>query len=370
MIPSGRSLHVFPACYRGCLMPNTDTNTESAERGEQRLGGSDAGPLSVEANPLPRWILINGNRWVVSAVALILAGFGLVGIGVVWTDELATLFTEEQVVQTIILALFSGVILLVSIAVSVNSIVLSQEITSLGDQEAEIDETFSFRDSVKEHTDADVSPARPAAFLQVIFDAIRTDVQELHNSISNDNSALRTQVGKIRRDIENQVESVEDPLEKGEFGTAAVLFAGIQYDYSRQVYSIRQLRVEHEETLTDTQTEKIDELVTTLKYFTIGREYFKTLYFKRELANLSRGLLVISFPSLIFVTYAILSVSAGLIPDFSLFGVPSIIWFVGFSYIVGLAPYALFSAYILRTSTIAVKTLAAGPFILNDDDST
>ena len=351
-------------------MSDTDTYSESAGQGDQRIGESETGPLAVEVNPLARWILINGNRWVVSAVALILTGLGLVGIGVVWTDELATLFTEEQVIQTLLTALFSGIILLVSIAVSVNSIVLSQEITSLGDQEEEIDDTFSFRDSVQEHTEADVSPARPAAFLQVIFDAIRTDVQELHSSVSNENSALRDQIREVKHDIENQVGDAEDGLEKGEFGTAEVLFAGIRYDYSRQVYSIRQLRVEHEETLTDSQQEKIDELLTTLKYFTIGREYFKTLYFKRELANLSRGLLVISFPSLVFMTYAILSLSAGLIPEFSLIATPSVIWVVGFTYIVGLAPYALFSAYILRTSTISAKTLAAGPFILEYDGPT
>ncbi len=327
--------------------------------------------MSVEANPLSRWILVSGNRWVVSAVALALVGLGFVGSGVIWSDELVTLFTEEQVVQTILIALFSGIILLVSIAVSVNSIVLSQEITALGEQEEEVDETFSFRDSVREQSEADVSPARPAEFLQVIFDTIRTNVRDLHNSIPNDNVALSSRAEAIKDDIVRQVGEVEDRLERGAFGTSEVLFAGIQYDYSRQVYAVRQLRVEHEETLTDSQRERIDELLTTLKYFTIGREYFKTLYFKRELANLSRGLLVISFPALVYLAYAILSLRAGLLPEFSILGIPSIIWFVGFTYVVGMAPYTLFSAYILRTATISIKTLAAGPFILGgSDDST
>lgn len=349
-------------------MPDTDTHTKSAGQSKQRTSESEAGPVSLEANPLSRWILVNGNRWVVSAVALVLVGLGFVGSGVIWSDELVTLFTEEQVVQTILLALFSGIILLVSIAVSVNSIVLSQEITALGDQEEEIDETFSFRDSVREQTDADVSPARPAEFLQVIFDAIRTNVQELHNSIPHDNVAVNSQAEIIKDDIVSQVRKVEDRLEKGEFGTSEVLFAGIQYDYSRQVYAIRQLRVEHEETLTNSQREIIDDLLTTLKYFTIGRAYFKTLYFKRELANLSRGLLVISFPAIVYLAYAILALRAGLLPEFSILGIPSIIWFVGFTYIIGMAPYTLFSAYILRTATISIKTLAAGPFILSSSE--
>ena len=348
-------------------MSSTDTHTESAGQSEQRTGESEEGRVSVDTNPLLQWILVNGNRWVVSAVALVFVGLGFVGSGVVWPDELVTLFTEGQVVQTILLALFSGIILLVSIALSVNSIVLSQEITALGDQEEEIEETFSFRDSVREQTNADVSPARPSEFLQVISDAIRTNIQELSNSTSNDNVALNSQTEIIKNDIIDQVRDVEDRLEKA-FGISEVMFAGIQYDYSRQLYAIRQLRVEHEETLTDSQREKIDELLTTLKYFTIGREYFKTLYFKRELANLSRGLLVISFPAIVYLVYATLSLRAGLLPEFSILGIPSIIWFVGFAYIVGMGPYTLFSIYVLRTATISIRTLAAGPFILDSSD--
>lgn len=349
-------------------MPDAEAHTESVVREEGHASETGAGPTSIEGNPLHRWILIGGNRWVVSGVALALVGLGLVAIGVVWTDEIVALFTEDQVIQTILITLLSGVILLVSIAVSVNSIVLSQEITSLGDQEEAIDETFSFRDSVREHTDADVSPARPAKFLQVIFDAIRTDVRELLDSVPDDDTVLHARIEELRDDIVSQVSEVEGRLEKGKFGTSEVLFAGIEYDYSRQVYAARRLRIEHEDALTESQVEKIDELLTGLKYFTIGREYFKTLYFKREMANLSRNLLVISFPAIVFLSYALVSLRAGLIPDVPILSVPSIVLFVGFTYIAGLAPYTLFSVYVLRTATISIKTLAAGPFILKSSD--
>lgn len=324
--------------------------------------------MVVETNRPLQWVLIDGNRWVVSTIALLLAGVGFVASGLIWSDELVTLFREEQVVQTILIALFSGIILLVSIALSVNSIVLSQEITALGDQEEEIDRTFSFRNSVREHTNADVSPAHPGAFLQAIFNAIRTNAQELSSNLSDSDQELESRAEIIKDDIIAQVRDVEERLENAS-GISEVMFAGIQYDYSGQIYAIRQLQVEHEETLTEDQRETINELLITLKYFTIGQEYFKTLYFKRELANLSRGLLVISFPALVYLVYAILSLRAGLLPEFSILGVPSIIWFVSFTYIIGMVPYTLFSAYVLRTATISVRTLAAGPFILDSGNS-
>lgn len=275
-----------------------------------------------------------------------------------------TLFTETQVIQTVFISLLSGIILLVSIAVSVNSIVLSQEITSLGDQEEEINETFAFRDSVQEYTHTNTSPARPAAFLQVIFEAIQRNAEALLDSVPAEDTALHDQVESLRDDIVLQVGAVENRLERGEFGTSEVLFAGIQYDYSRQVHAARRLRAEHEDELSESQKEKVDDLLTVLKYFTIGREYIKTLYFKREMANLSRGLLAISFPALVFLSYALLSLRAGLIPEVAILGIPSLILFVGFTYIAGLAPYTVFSAYIFRSATISIKTLAAGPFIL------
>lgn len=344
-------------------MERIKSHTESVDRSERSGGESETGLVSVEENPLQQWILISGNRWVVSGVALSLVGLGLVAITELWTDELVTLFTESQVVQTILITLLSGIILLVSIAVSVNSIVLSQEITALGEQEEAIDETFSFRDSVQEHTDANVSPARPAAFLQVIFDAIRTNVEKLLDTVE-DGSGLHTDIETLRNDVVSQVDEIGGRLDEGDFGTSEVLFAGIKYDYSGQVYAVRRLRTEYDDVLTDDQREQLDELLSVLKYFTIGREYFKTLYFKRELANLSRGLLVISFPAIVFLSYALLSIKAGLIPDVTILGMPSITLFVGFTYIAGLAPYTLFSVYVLRTATISVKTLAAGPFIL------
>lgn len=349
-------------------MDESSTRTRPEEVGEREVDFGTGSIASVEENPLMRWILISGNRWLVSAVALSLVVLGLLVLGVVWTDELRSLFTETQVIQPIFLALLSGVILLVSIAVSVNSIVLSQEITSLGEQEDRIDENFSFRDSVQTYTDASVSPARPAEFLRVIIEGIRGDAENLLDSVSDRDSELHERTEALTNDIIGQVQAVEDRLERGSFGTSDVLFAGINYDYSRQVYAARRLRAEHGDELTDVQQQKIDDLLTVLKYFTIGREYFKTLYFKRELAKLSRGLLLISFLAIVFLTYALLAVRAGLLPDISIFGIPTVVLFIGLFYTVGLSPYTLFSAYVLRSATISIETLAAGPFILEDDE--
>ena len=53
-------------------------------------------------------------------------------LGTIWTFEMSRILTETPAVQTILTSLLSGNILLVSIVVSINSIVLSHDITSVG----------------------------------------------------------------------------------------------------------------------------------------------------------------------------------------------------------------------------------------------
>lgn len=314
------------------------------------------------------WILVSGNRWILTSLSLTVVGLGFLGFGALWTDEFVTLFTEAAVVQALLITFLSGIILLVSIAVSINAVVLSQEITALGEQEEQIDETFSFRDDVREATDASVSPARPAEFLRIVLDAIRTDAEILRASEGDATTDIGDTVTIVTDDIIRQVDAVTGRLERGSFGTSEVLLAGMDYDYSWQVYALRRLQVEHSDVLSEDVLEQIEELLSVLKYFSIGREYFKTLYFKRELANLSRALLVVAFPSIVVLSFTLLAIRAGVVPALSVLGVPSIVLVVGFAYILGLAPYTLFSAYVLRSATITSETLAAGPFILDGND--
>ncbi|MFC4450515.1 hypothetical protein [Halorussus aquaticus] len=323
--------------------------------------------VQPDENWLKRWLLLGGNRILVSVVALFLVLLGFVGLGVGWTAQMTELMTETEIVQTLLFTLLSGTILLVSIAVSINSVVLSQEITSLGDQEEEIEESFSFRRGIQDYTDSDVSPSKPAEFLLAIVRAVRDHAEDLQTTVQGQDSMLERQVETFSDDVARQVGEIEERLETGQFGTSEVLMAGLDYDYSWQVYAAQRLRAEHRADLSDEQLQVLDDIDEILKQFTTGREYFKTLYFKREMANLSRYLLLVAFPTIVSISYVLLALRAQLIPNVSPLGIPSIVVFIGLAYVVGIAPFTLFTAYVLRSATIAHRTLAAGPFTLERD---
>lgn len=349
-------------------MSGTNNDIVPDEEIDNRVDAVKGTLLHAEENTLKRWILLAGSRGTVTFVSLLLVMLGFIVIGVLWTTEITRLMTEAKVVETLLFTLLSGTILLVSVAVSINSIVLSQEIKPIGDQKDDIEQSLEFRRATKSLTNSAVSPAQPAAFLLTVLEAVQNHAEDFRSTVPDDNSLFREQVNTFADDVSRQVSDIKRRLEVGKFGTSEVLLAGLDYDYSWQMYAVQRMSEEHADELTEEQERGIDELVKTLKQFTTGREYFKALYFKREMANLSRWLLVIAFPTIVYLSYALLALRARLIPELSLFGVPSIVVAVGVAYIIGLSPYALFTSYVLRTATIAVRTLAAGPFILESDD--
>lgn len=344
---------------------DADTATENVT---ERVEAARGTLLEPDENSFKRWLLLSGDRGVVTAIAMLVVMTGFVVLGAVWTSEMRDLVTETEIVQTLLFTLLSGTILLVSIAVSINSVVLSQELTSVGDQLDEIENSLSFRRSIREISESDVSPTRPAEFLLTILRAVRAQAEELDTAVQDGNPVLRDQVDDFVDDVAGQAESIEGRLQRGKFGTSEVLLAGLDYDYSWQMYATQRLQTEHGDVLTDQQRQILDDIVEILKQFTTGRAYFKTLYFKRELANLSRWLLAVSFPSIVYLSYALLALKANLIPDISVLGVGSLALFTGLAYVVGLVPFALFTSYVLRSATISFRTLAAGPFILKEDD--
>lgn len=340
---------------------------EAGEKTRERVELAHESLVQHDENSLKRWILLAGNRGVVAFVLLLLGMIVFVVMGVWQTTEMTDIATETAVVETLLFTLLSGTILLVSVAVSINSIVLSQEITDIGTQKDNVEESLVFRETMRELTNPDVSPAQPTEFLLAIIRAVRRRAKELESSVEREDSTLNEQVSVFVDDVDDQVDAIEDRLQKGEFGTSKVLLAGLDYDYSWQMYAVRRLQVEHEGSLSDDQERALDELGEILKQFTTGREYFKTLFFKRELAAISRWLLIVAFPVILFTSYALLVLKANLVPDVPMLPMPSVVAFVIFAYVVALTPYALFTTYILRLATIAYRTLAAGPFILQGD---
>lgn len=316
-------------------------------------------------HPLKRWFLLEGRRAVISLTLVVVVFLTLMGLSALRPGSVLELMSETNTVRTVFNTLLSGVILLVSIVVSINSVILSQEITDIENQQERTTASLEFRKRIEDAIHADVTPARPAEFIRVVLYTILRKTNHLEEvAEATDDEEFQEHVGALETKVSDDVDQARAILGNAKFGTFKVLLAGLNYDYSGQLHAARYLRRKYGQDLSEEEQRAIDELIDSLVFFTTGKEYFKSLYYKRELAKLSARLLYVSLPVIVFISYVLLAVDANQFPDAAVLGLPPLILFVSLGYAIALTPYVVLTSYIVRVATVSLRTLAAGPFIL------
>ena len=319
-------------------------------------------PMSGARPWIVRWVLLEANRNAVTGALLTGVFATLIVMGTVWTFEMQRLLTETPAVQTILNTLLSGIILLVSIVISINSIALSYDINSIETQEERIEGIMEYRQSIGEMTDKEVSPTDPASFLEVMGEVIRDRAEALKEASDDSDEEIAEYIEAVFGTVEQLGGSFEN-ASGAEFG---VLWLGLDVDYGEHIDRSRAIRSSEGSDMSDPFQDRLDELVRAFELFAIGREYFKTLYYSNEVAQLSRTLLVVSLPAILFNAAAILAINAQLFPTMGIPGVSPLLLFVAITFTISLAPYLILTSYMLRLATVARKTTAAGPFSLTE----
>ncbi|WP_135823909.1 hypothetical protein [Halorussus ruber] len=341
------------------------------------IPGSREGPSSPYKR-VRQWVLLRGKRMWVAFAILVGVLFVLLATSILRPWNLQELLSNTSTVQTLFSALLSGSILLVSIVVSINSIVLSEEITDIESQRERIDASVRFRGQIEEYIESDVSPARPAEFLRTILKVIDRQAEGITAiAQEGDNDEFADEAKIFSEEVSKEAEKAGETLSGANFGSFKVLLAGLDYDYSWQIHVARRFKRKYGDCLGDDQQEAIDDLVETLKVFATGREYFKSLYYKREFARLSARLLYVALPTVVYISYVMLAIhspSSPLVPTDELriftkgVSMVPLTMFVAFSYTVALAPYVVLTSYVVRAMTVTLQTLASGPFVLRQSD--
>lgn len=316
-------------------------------------------------DPVLRWLILEGDRLRVTALIQGVVLVSLLTLGTVWQFELLTLVTEQRAVQALFNTLLGGVILLVSIVVSINSVVLTQEVTSLGDQHEEIQSSRAYRKELEEYAEGGVPPVDPGAFLKYALLTVHQEAEGLRTATApNPDDAVREATREFLADVDQQIEQVYYTIRTADGKVSNVLLAGINYEYSRQITAARRLLEAHGEALSEEERDRVHDVVDSLAYFGTAREYLKTLYFKNELATFSVHLLYVALPVIVVTSYVLLAVSAGVFPPQLLPGVPRLLVVLALAYVVVLTPFTLLTAYVIRVASVSRRSLATGPFLL------
>ncbi|WP_028566960.1 hypothetical protein [Salisaeta longa] len=338
-------------------MPSHPTSTRDTMRGR------------LNQSRVKLWVLMNASRgWVAAAAVGLVVVVLLVG-GAVAPASLAS----GDPVETLFQGLLTAIITAVSLVISINQVVLSQELGPLGDQQERMDKALSFRAEVADALDLAVSPPAPAAFLEALLRGIAARAKAVGKAANDALPAddAREALCTYSEDTAAHAEEVADQLSGAQFGTFAVVFAALNYNYSQKINEGRRLQamdaVNGEAQGVEAALEAVVNLLTL---FGPTREHIKTLYFQWELIDLSRFLLYTSIPALLVATCMILYADAGMTASlWTLAGLDGMVWVVALATAVTLLPFMVLLAYIVRIVTVAKHTLAMGPFVLRTKGS-
>lgn len=307
------------------------------------------------------WVLFRANRWAVAAGFAVVVFLSFVLLGELTLGSLRSTMRSSDAVETLFGGLVGGIITGATLVVTINQLVLSQEIGSLGSQRDRMEAALSFRGDA-----ADVlgrpPPADPATYLGALVRVTEHRAEALPAALDGEDRELREAVDGYVEDVLADGRHARGRLEDAEFGTFEVVSAALDYNYDRKLYDLQRLRAGRE--LSEEGRAGFEDLHEAITTYGIVQEYVKDLYLQWELVKLSRAILYAAVVSITLTGGTVVFVDATTAPG-TLLGIEGVLWVVAAAFAVATLPFLLFTAFVLRLATIAKQTLPTGPLVLD-----
>ena len=312
----------------------------------------------AERSNLLMYFLLDLHRLVVTFLILLVVFVGVVGASLVIDDAAAALVTDTPVATTF-QSLIGATVTGVTLVLTLNQLVLSQELGAVDDQYDRMEGAMTFREDVGDVI-GETPPAEPSAFLCALIEAIADRARAVGETVDGGDEDARHLVDATT----GNADAVLDRLDGAEFGEFEVVQRSLDFNYSWKLYATNRLT---DERRSEEAREALEDLSEALGLFGPAREHFKTLYFQSELITLSRTVLYVSVPSLVTATAFTLLFDPKNYPG-TVLGLDVGVLLVSAAAAISVAPFAVLLAYILRIATITRRTLAIGPFVLRESE--
>ena len=319
---------------------------------------------------LLRWLLLTGSRRTLTLLLSVLVLGALLAVGTVWELEMERLVNETRAVQSLFNTLLGGIILFVSVVLSINIAVLTQELGPLQTKHSKLEDSIEFKTDVEDAVESGVSVSETDSLFQFLLRALQGENRRLQRSAEQlaDDDA-RAEIETFVSGVSAEFESVEQRLRSDNRRRTTPLLPGLDYDLAHHISAVRRIQTQHGDSLSEATSGSLSNIVELLGSFASGHEYFRTLYFKREVQNLSSDLLLLSLPVIVFTSHVLLAIDAGIFPSSTILGIQPRLLYVSVAYAIALSPYLLLSAYMLRIVTVSRYSTESSGFALEGDDS-
>ncbi len=309
-----------------------------------------------------RWFLLDANRNLVTGLLLGTSFLVIVLAGTFGPVPVRSFLSEGISPGTVLVELLKSIVSVVVIVLSINQLVLSPGLGPVGEQRERYDQSIELREEVENLTGTIVSPSSPAAFLAVLLDNIIDQAKHINEiSTKYGDPDLQERTDEVVTATVDEARDVSALLSSSRFGEFEVISASLRFAISEKVRTIREIQRTDDESFPDSLSEAFDEMDELLEFFTVTREYFKTIYIREEYVRLSEGLLYTGLPSII-LTYCAAQIYTPTVFPGQLLGIEKQLLFVSGAVTVSLTPFALLMSYVFRLAALSRSTLFVGPF--------
>jgi hypothetical protein len=313
------------------------------------------------------WFLLEADRWLVTGVLLAVVLVGFIGAGYLYPAAESAVRTTDSV-DTLFQGFLTATITGVTVVLTLNQLVLSQELGAVKDQRDRMEGAMAFRRDAAEVIQTPVSPSRPAQFLRALVEVSAERAERLRDSVGDGtDEELADEIGDLTDSLVENADQVSEGLDDARFGDFDVISSALNFNYSWKIFTGRRIHERYSDSLDDEARVALEELVEVLRLFGPAREHFKTLYFQWELIDLSRAISYASVPALL--------VSGSMVAFFDataysavVFEVETLLLVVAVAATVSVVPFLILLSYVVRIATVTKHTLSIGPFILRETD--
>lgn len=309
---------------------------------EVEVETSGPSPKRIQS-PVERWFLLDGNRWAVAG--LFLAGAFLAFFVLGWSGVIDV--GPEGPMTPLLGAFIAGNLTLVPIAITINQLVLSREFGKPHDLRERDQGVRQLRQDLKDMAGISSIPPAPEAYLRELIATTDEIVASVDGAMTTvDSDEVRRSTDRFREEAFTSTDRVTRALDETDFGSYELLSAMLKVNSAWLMGTAEYLRSGHAETLPDEPFDRMEEVLRT---FNVTRQYMKTLYAQREIAELSRLLLYTGFYALLVSALGMLAYATPIVAELSETSLLAAFSLVG---TVVFAPLAFLTSYILRLSTL------------------
>ncbi|MFB9808868.1 hypothetical protein ACFFQF_28820 [Haladaptatus pallidirubidus] len=182
----------------------------------------------VEGN---RLIITIGGSTIVFALLLIFSRFGVIA------------FTNEDSVTRMASGMIAGTFSLVTLVVSVNQFILSQEFSPAGDFRDRLEGVLQFRKDIEDATSVPAAPTAPSRLLTLLATAIHHRANTLATALDDhDDDGSQTRAVRFANSVADSTEQIHESLDQTEETAFYTLTTAIKYDDVWQLYAAKHLR--------------------------------------------------------------------------------------------------------------------------------